>query len=238
MWCPECRQDVPGIASGATGKICCVRCRAPLPSTGKSKPLSNETRDDAPSTASTPSPDAELVAHLDALDRLTAWDFGEDLSPIDLTQLEMADLEVEVPYRRQGSFDQPHPALRGWHRSGPNATPASHGFFRFSRRSLLGWTLLTCGLASFFCGAALLTWSLFGERSELWTIGVPITLAGQVGLLLGVVLALDRLGQQNRQTVDRLGRLDERLDELRAAAWLNGPTTPSSSVDRSRELFS
>ncbi len=178
MWCPECRQEVPGIATGATGRICCVRCRAPLPSTGKAKPVPNESNTGPAPAASTPSPEVELAAHLDALERLTAWDFGEDLSPVDWTQLEMADLEVEVPYRRHGAYDQPHPNLRGWHRAGAGSPPAARGFFRSSRKSLLGWILLSCGLASFFCGAALLTWSLFGERSDLWTIGVPITLAG------------------------------------------------------------
>lgn len=234
MWCPECRQDVPGIASGATGKLCCVRCRAPLASQAR------PDRGDGPPSPSRPAPrapsaDADLAEQLEALERLTKWDFGEDLPQPDWTACDTANPEVELSLPRRGSVDPPHPRLRGWHQTGPNSSVSLAGYFTKHRRSLLGWSLLLSGLASFFCGAALLTWSLTGGRSDLWTIGVPITLAGQVGLLLGVVLALDRLGQQNRQTVDRLGRLDEQLDELRTAAWLNAPVNQTAGMDHPRE---
>jgi hypothetical protein len=238
MWCPECRQDVPGIASGATGKLCCVRCRAPVTSAGRAARPANEPRPAEPPVESA-TPEADLAAQLDALERLTTWEIGEGLSPPDWSALEPSDMEIELPPRRRGSIDPPHSVLRGWHHhSGTGAPTPAVGYFKSHRKSLLGWTLLSTGLASFFCGAALLTWSLVGGRSDLWTIGVPITLAGQVGLLLGVVLALDRLGQQNRQTVDRLGRLDERMDELRAAAWLSAQANQTAGIDTSRDLFS
>lgn len=170
--------------------------------------------------------DADIAAQLEALSRLTAWDVGAGFAIAEWAATDGDEATRTSSAERPGLFDAPHAQLRGWHVHGA-ASHSGAAQAHWRRKPLAGWLLLSVGLASFFCGAALLTWSLMGNRPDLWTMGVPITLAGQVGLLLGVVLALDRLGQQNRRTNDYLGRLDERLDELRAAAWLNAPASPS-----------
>ncbi len=59
----------------------------------------------------------------------------------------------------------------------------------------LGWLMLSAGMAGFACGLVLVGWSIASGRSDLWDLGVPLTLVGQVGLLLGVILQLDRLWQ-------------------------------------------
>lgn len=228
MWCPQCRQDVPGIASGAAGKLCCVRCRAPVARDGgQASGVASATS--TPIAADEPEPriELDLTAQLEALERLAAWDLEEDPPLGDWPAASDKPRRPTALEQRYGLIDPAHAAIRGWHRQSADSLPPGFSLLRLGRKSLAGWILLTFGLTSFFCGAALLTWSLFGNRPDLWTTGVPITLAGQVGLLLGVVLALDRLGHQNRQTVDRLGRLDEALDELRSAAWLSGPATPT-----------
>ena len=83
----------------------------------------------------------------------------------------------------------------------------------------------------FVCGAVLLGWSLVAHRGELWSLGMPIALAGQLGLLVGLVLQLERLGDDNRRTVDKLESVDERLDDLKHTATLlsTGHTAPSQA---------
>lgn len=236
MWCPQCRQDVPGIASGPVGKLCCVRCRAMV-----ERSTSSTSTTSSPAPAQFPSEefrtDVDIAEQLEALERLT-WDLGDDMAPSNWPEAMVGDRTPSAFSGRHGLLDQAHKQLRGWHRQGAEGIPPGFSLIRLGRKSLAGWLMLSFGLTSFFCGAVLLTWSLFGNRPDLWTIGVPITLAGQVGLLLGVVLALDRLGHQNRQTVDRLGRLDERLDELRSVAWLSGPNSnPAASAENSRKTI-
>ena len=43
------------------------------------------------------------------------------------------------------------------------------------------------------CGGCLLTWAHYGARPDLWPLGLPIAIVGQVVLLIGLVLHLDAL---------------------------------------------
>jgi hypothetical protein len=102
---------------------------------------------------------------------------------------------------------------------------------RRKRASIAVWALLCGGTMAFVCGAVLLAWSLIAGRNELWTLGMPACLAGQLGLLLGVVFQLTRMWDENRQTANQFATVDERLAELKhAAAMLStGNGTPAQS---------
>ncbi len=82
------------------------------------------------------------------------------------------------------------------------------------RNSTVAWLILSLGLMSFVCGGMLLGWSLLAGRNELWNLGMPMALAGQFGLLLGLILQLDSLWQANRHTADTLDHVDHRLQEI------------------------
>ncbi len=82
------------------------------------------------------------------------------------------------------------------------------------RHSMVAWLILSLGLMAFVCGGMLLGWSLLAGRNELWNLGMPMALAGQFGLLLGLVLQLDSLWQANRHTADTLDDVDHRLQEI------------------------
>lgn len=99
------------------------------------------------------------------------------------------------------------------------------------RASIVVWSLLGFGIMAFVCGAILLAWSLIGDRTELWTLGMPICLAGQLGLLLGLVFQLSRLWDDNRQTANQLASVDQRLDDLKQTATLltTGHASPAQS---------
>ena len=80
--------------------------------------------------------------------------------------------------------------------------------------------IMSLGLMSFVCGGVLLAWSFIGHRNDLWGLGMPITLVGQFGLLLGLVLQLDHLWQASRHTADTLNAVDDRLSEINHATTL------------------
>jgi hypothetical protein len=82
------------------------------------------------------------------------------------------------------------------------------------------WSLVSLGLATFACGAVLLGWSFAAGRDDLWPLGMPLALAGQAGLIVGLILQLDGLWQSNRRTEKTLGDLDEELGRVRHATTL------------------
>jgi uncharacterized membrane-anchored protein YhcB (DUF1043 family) len=96
------------------------------------------------------------------------------------------------------------------------------------RFTFLSWTMLALGVMAFVFGAVLLVWSFATGRTELWQLGLPVALGGQVGLLLGLILQLEGLWKSSKQTTESLDQLDDQLDELRrTTAMLN--TTHSSA---------
>ena len=124
-------------------------------------------------------------------------------------------------------FDPPHAGPSGNHvstttparrRTAPNAD-------RGSATGAITWLALSLGTASFVCGGILLGWSMATGRQELWTIGLPVTLVGQVGLLLGLVLQLDRLWHDNHAAAARLDNVGEQLNDLKAATTLLGASS-------------
>ena len=63
-------------------------------------------------------------------------------------------------------------------------------------------------------------WSLSTGRPELWTVGLPTALAGQIVLLIGLVLQIDRLWHDNREAAAKLDNVDQQLHELKTATTL------------------
>lgn len=76
-------------------------------------------------------------------------------------------------------------------------------------------------------GAILLVWAVVSERGELWAIGLPAAIVGQVVLLVGLVLQLDRLWHDNRTAAAKLDRVDVQLHELRTTTTLMGSSGAS-----------
>ena len=52
---------------------------------------------------------------------------------------------------------------------------------------------------------------------------------GQIALLVGLVLQLDRLGHDNRDAADKLDDVDEQLSELKATTTLLGTSQGSAA---------
>ena len=84
---------------------------------------------------------------------------------------------------------------------------------------------------AFVCGGVLLGWSAIGGRQDLWSLGLPLTLVGQAGLIVGLVLQLETLWQTNRATSQTLQNLDGEIHELRHSTTLltNSHSNPAQS---------
>jgi len=118
----------------------------------------------------------------------------------------------------------PRPAMADRQRAqSPNERPKR----RRRRKPMaiaLAWSILSLGLVAFIFGGALLAWSFVAGRGDLWAWGMPVTLGGQALLLIGVVLQLDGLWQNNCQTAEALDELDEQIGSLRHSTSLLGST--------------
>jgi hypothetical protein len=130
---------------------------------------------------------------------------------------EVSLLDGKETDREHLRLDPAHPGPAGWRPDAPSphdrrGTGSSTAGETFGWR--VTWTALSLGLAAFACGGVLLGWSIVGQRQELWTIGMPIALVGLVGLLAGLILQLERLWHENRDTAAKLDRVDRQLREL------------------------
>jgi hypothetical protein len=122
-----------------------------------------------------------------------------------------------------------HVAPAAWHVATPADPRASVPLPAPPKTNALAWLSLAVGLAIFACGAVLLGWSLAADREDLWTIGLPLALVGQAGLILGLILQLDGLSHTNRQTAAALSELDGELSRVRQATTLLTATKSSSA---------
>lgn len=102
---------------------------------------------------------------------------------------------------------------------------------RPARGSLIAWLTLPIGLMALMCGAVLLGWSWATARQELWQLGLPIAIAGQVLLLAGLILQLERIWQNSRSASRRLERVNEQLTDLKRATTML--SVPHSSAAQS-----
>jgi len=218
MWCKQCRQDVPGAAAADQGQLCCPRCGEGLSAQGSvsAPPAAAEDvdREDSP----TP-PDYD------------GWELDERLRHVDrvLKKGKVRDRQTQAALRQEiARFDLGHGDSPKWHpatefkpaarrgKAGKESSP-SHPVL-----SVLIWTALSLGTMTLVCGGILLGWSIFAGRPELRAIGTPIVLGGQIALLAGLLLQLDRLWLDSRRAASKLHDVDEQLHDLKTTTTMLG----------------
>jgi len=216
MWCKSCQQDVPAQSAGDKQSLCCPRCGSDL-----------RIETAAPSETASTDPTESPV--------YDSWELDEELLHIGrvLRADESKAEQAAAAYQREAArFDLPHIAAKAWHVAEVPASSeqkrkgsASRGVFA----GIFTWISLSTGTAGFVCGGVLLGWSLATGRQELWSIGLPVALVGQVALLIGLVLQLERLWHDSRTAVAKLDDVDEQLHELKTTTTLlgsaHGPTS-------------
>ncbi|MBU4271080.1 MAG: hypothetical protein KKE86_16635 [Planctomycetes bacterium] len=215
MWCKDCRQDVPALLSGDKQTFCCPRCGGTLCAEHESKTGCQPVQRAENDTATGEPPPC-----------YDGWEMCEELSEIGraLRGAKRNERQSKAIYRRESMrLDHPHADLPLWHAPAaeqPSERRKSAADKRGAAPSALTWLSLALGTTGFVCGGVLMGWSLVTGRQELWTIGVPVALVGQIALLVGLVLQLDRMWRDNRRAAAKLDNVDEQLRDLKTAATL------------------
>ncbi|WP_425618527.1 hypothetical protein NA78x_002235 [Anatilimnocola sp. NA78] len=225
MWCAKCQQDVPAVVPGdRSSGLRCIRCQSPFASASYDIPIPAgiEPLSILPEQATIesllqppmPQADWQLEAELRYVERLAmAW---KQAPPV----TESVALPGELPADETNG----HSREKNHHANSAGDAPK----LRFAG---LAWSALSIGVMCFVCGGVLLGWSAVSGRQSLWSLGLPLTLLGQAGLILGLVLQLESLWQTNRATSHTLDQLDGELNELRHSTTLltQSHSNPSQS---------
>ena len=215
------------MASRGEGRFCCPRCGGGLQTDSAGAAADRTAKHGEPGNHAAPSdPPVD-----------DGWELEEQLQHIErvLNSAGARSRGSRLGGRQAAArVDLAHPVPAACHV--PPADRSAHNTRGSSPRSslalaILTWIALALGMTAFACGGMLLGWSLVAGRDELWTLGLPIALGGQIGLLVGLVLQLDRLWHDSRHAAAKLDDVDEQLHELRTATTLLGTshTSPASA---------
>lgn len=241
MWCKICQQDVPGIVSAGAGHYRCPRCGEGIDAT------SNGDRQNLAEAGCAERPADEAGSggiRLHSQDHTSQM--GRPATPSsydglaveenlrELGRILTVDDEVEdpssIPCQQWFRLDGSHAEPAGWRTTSKedrfNHKPGSNSPGD-SVISKVPWAVLSLGVATFACGGVLMIWSIVAGRQELWSTGIPLLLVGQIGLLVGLILQLDRLWHENRHTAAKVERLDHRLHESKASR--HSPAEPGGA---------
>jgi hypothetical protein len=250
MWCRSCRQDVPAVAGAADEKACCIRCgsvvlagrprtSALVAITSAASTASGETPfvDPAAAELATPLIDAPSFTIQAPLSTFDTWALEEQLRHVDRI-LSGARFKTEV---RPEHTDPPSlvPAPRGalWKKRAASA--AATPKLPTKLRARLAWIVVATGAAALALGICMLCAGAIIGRARWQSLGLPITLLGQVALLLGMMMQLDLVWHGKRETASKLYRFQKRLGDLEHLADELAPTSseePPPPVDEQELL--
>ena len=214
MWCNRCQQDVPGTGSVDGDQFHCPRCGQTLCA-------------DVSTAATTAGQRAEDQSHIPC-GEYDGWELDQQLQHIGrvLGNEKTHECRCKDTHRRETArLDPPHlsPSPSHLRPTGePTGLPVGDAPRGRSALATLTWGVLSLGTMTLVCGGILLGWSMITGRSELWTIGLPVAIGGQIALLIGLILQLERLWHDSRHAADRLKAVDEQLHDLKTTTTLLG----------------
>jgi hypothetical protein len=213
MWCKICRQDVPALRSGERQTLCCPRC-------GKALGTDSDTM------ADTATPSGKLSDY-------DGWELDEQLAHIQRV-LHSGSLtghgRSTTDRREMARFDPPQAGLPTHHAPRNRPGKKRKSSRRRSISAFFTWSVISFGAMSLVCGGALLIWSLVTGRQELWNVGLPPALVGQIALLVGLVLQIDRLWYDSRQAAAKLDDVDQQVHDLTTTTMLLGANQGPASA--------
>jgi len=193
----------------------------------------------SPQTSST-ADDPNLTIVPEPLPIPDGWELEEQLRHIERV-LKAGSLSGKPPVSpeegRWMRLDAAHRVAPDWHQ--PTAKEeqkkapkrkAPKARQRGSWTAALSWVMLSLGSMALAFGGVLLGWSMTAGRDDLWAIGMPVAVVGQLVLLAGFILQLDRLWRNSREASTKLDDVDQRLDELKTTTSLLGTTHSSAAA--------
>jgi hypothetical protein len=205
MRCTRCERDLDGIPL------------VPTPSAGIAKKRSDEVAPPTPQIALRrgllADADWQLEADLRGIHRLIHSLRAR--SAEDSLATTIPKPHLREPYAAVRS--QPHETIPE-----PSAKQAT-GATTASLVQVVGWLILSIGLAIFACGSVLLGWTLIAGREDLWRLGMPLAVIGQSGLVLGLVLQLNGLWVAHRKSAAALSDLDDEFKQVRPVSSRHTP---------------
>jgi hypothetical protein len=205
MWCPQCGQEVPGVTLSMSGRMTCARCGGPVGPNDAQGRRGAGLADAAAHGVDLGAPTARHSHYED-------WRLDQQVRDVQAKAGRWHRVDRRAAPPMAASPPAPH-----WHAYPRRARPPKRGRKRAGpgrRSSLVAWAVLALGLTAFACGIALLVVSLLEQRQDLWNLGIPVAVGGQVGLLLGLALQLERIWQNSRDAVRKLDEVDTQLTEL------------------------
>ena len=155
--------------------------------------------------------------------RFDGWELGEQLKHVErVLAAEKTTRKMECSPRIR--VDQAHELAERHHRPQRSRPSRQRTLQVSSFLSVVIWPLMGVGLMAFVCGGVLVGWSLLTGRNELWTLGLPTALIGQIGLLTGLLFQLERIWGHHRTAVAKLEHVDEELHDLKTTTTLLSTT--------------
>lgn len=207
MWCKHCRQDVPGVSLPDQAGVRCAQCgRA---TTVDERPARNAEK--ISNVAESGIDLGDVRASSPHAPQFDVWKFDQEIRQ---WQARLGrTMRVDRP-RDPAPIASREPQLRIHQSHG--AVPRRHKrpVRKSDRSPLAALLVLTMGMMTFLAGGAMIGASLAWQQPDLWNRGLPLAIAGQVGILLALSLQLERLWTTSRYTARKLKEVDAQLQQL------------------------
>lgn len=242
MFCPACQQDVPALAvPEEPGVVRCAFCSEELEVRGQeSEDRSQESGVRCQeSVRAARSADLEEMPHFEPVGVLPPrpdledWDLEPQLRA---TERLLKGLRQTAPAESVMATHPPHAQAPAWHvpvttEEPPRARQKNLVPEKAEKSGTMAWACLSLGVMALACGLVLIVWSLAGSRDDLWSLGLPLAVVGQGGLVIGLLLQQSGLWQSNQKTDETLTLLDGKLHDLAHTTTMLGTTrsTPAQS---------
>ncbi len=222
---------MPGVIADGTSEYRCPRCRNILQQSDRQLRIGIDDQHPAGEDASVAeeeieSPDVDREQQVQSPPAYDGWELEQRLKHIERV------LAAEgLPAEGLSADDKPAGESSGFIRldsthgslGRPHDRPRSGIFSRpgvFLR--IVAWSTLLIGVMTLACGRFLMGWSMFSSRADLLSIGPPIVFSVAISLFVALVVQIDRLLHDNRNTAAK-------LDKLAAATSHLGNTRHSPS---------
>ena len=215
MWCRDCQQDVPAVASSVNGPLVCSRCEASF--------------DTGASFTSATSRPADSGVSLESIEERP--NLEPPINPRESAQtqeqLRRIGRQLRTAYRHDPGFTSP-PPVSNWGPEALNlldrdeqlravrrhAREKSSAHSRPTLVSRLISMLLVLGLAGFIAGASLLLWGTAFGLPKSWQWGMTVTFVAEGALIVGLTWMAGRLWRNSRYLNQQLVGVDQQLHDI------------------------
>ncbi len=99
------------------------------------------------------------------------------------------------------------------------------------------WLLVALGQGALSCGVALLVWSHFLARPDLWQLGWAIAPGGLFAMVIGLLFRLERVWTYQRATCERVIEMDRELRELEQTTRLLSTQASQRAASPSQAFY-